>query len=61
MKEIGVAYVLNMGTKAYDKQKGYIRTLPMSAKRAYRLLLQHQYHPLAEQQEWLKRQIDTNR
>jgi len=61
MKEIGIVYVLNSGIKVYDKEKGYIRTIPITAKKAYRLLLQHQYHPLAEQQEWLKRQIDTSR
>jgi len=58
MKEIGIVYVLNMGTKVYDKQKGYIKTIPITATKAYRLLLQHGYNSLSEQQEWLKRQID---
>ena len=59
-KEIGIIFVLDKGMKVYDKQKGYIRTIPITARKAYYLLLQHQYHSLSEQQEWLKRQIDAS-
>jgi len=58
MKEIGIVYALNTGIKVYDKQKGYIRTIPITTTKAYRLLLQRGYNSLSEQQEWLKRQID---
>ena len=57
MKRIGLYPVLSGGIPVHDKYGNIIRTMTPSKKRAYRLLIQRLYHPLAVQQEWLKQQI----
>ena len=61
MKPIGTMPVLNGGISIYDKAYNTVRTEPISKKTAYRELLRRGYHPLSEQQEWLKRQIDASK
>jgi len=57
MKKIGSNFMLDKTITIYDKGIGANRQVSISKKTAYRGLLRRGYHPLAEQQEWLKRQI----